>query len=101
MPNGHHHLTRDQRCQISTLISMHSSQKFISEKLGVHRSTISRELKRNKSKRGYQHEKANNLSVQRRQHASTRPRRMTLEMRALKLSWKKNGVHNKFLVVSN
>jgi IS30 family transposase len=55
MPKGFHHLTRDQRCQISTLISMNSSQTFISEKLGVHRSTISRELRRNKGKRIYQY----------------------------------------------
>ena len=80
MPKGYHHLTRDQRSQIFVLKAINLPQISIAEKLGVHRSTISRELRRNKGKRIYQYAQADKLSIQRRQHASTRPRRMTPEI---------------------
>lgn len=41
------HLTTEQRCEISVYLRMGHSQKFIAEKIGKHKSVISRELKRN------------------------------------------------------
>lgn len=46
------HLTLEQRYQIECLLQVGQSQTSISKLLGVHRSTISRELKRNTPKRG-------------------------------------------------
>jgi IS30 family transposase len=40
-------LTREQRYQIHALLKMEHSQTEIADALGVHRSTISRELQRN------------------------------------------------------
>jgi len=46
-------LTQEQRYQIYSLLKMEHSQTEIASVLGTHRSTISRELKRNLGKRGY------------------------------------------------
>ncbi len=46
------HLTLEQRYQLECLQQVGQSQTSISKLLGVHRSTISRELKRNTAKRG-------------------------------------------------
>ncbi len=58
------HITKEQRYEIKAYLKCNMSQKFIANAIGVSESTISRELKRNSSKRGiYQpgnaHEKAN------------------------------------------
>lgn len=54
------HLTKEQRYVIQSLSRRDISQTEIAIELGVNKSTISRELKRNSSKRGrYQAEKAN------------------------------------------
>ncbi|MDL2312681.1 IS30 family transposase, partial [Bacteroidales bacterium OttesenSCG-928-B11] len=45
------HLTCEQRYTISILKNLNKTQKEISEAIGVHKSTISRELRRNKDKR--------------------------------------------------
>lgn len=53
------HLTSSQRYEIAAYLKCNKSQKFIAEELGVSESSISRELKRNKLKRGgYSPEKA-------------------------------------------
>lgn len=46
------HLTESQRYEIATYLKCNKSQKFIAEQVGVSESCISRELKRNKLKRG-------------------------------------------------
>ena len=46
MPQGYHHMDRDQRCQIYTLKERGDSLSAIAQVLEVHRATISRELKR-------------------------------------------------------
>lgn len=47
MLKNYNHLRLEQRYQIEVLLKSGHNQKFISEALGVSRSTISRELKRN------------------------------------------------------
>ncbi len=47
-------LTQAQRYQIYTLLKMEHSQTEIAIVLGVHKSTISREVRRNCGKRRYQ-----------------------------------------------
>ena len=46
------HLSPEQRYQIEILIKEGYSQTHIASVIGVHKSTISRELKRNTGKRG-------------------------------------------------
>jgi len=47
MPKGYRHLTYDKRCQIYALLKSGHAKTEIAELLGVHRSTITKELKRN------------------------------------------------------
>jgi len=59
-------LTREQRYQIEALLKGQHTQTEIAEILGVHKSTISRELRRNRGLRGYRPNQADNLATQRR-----------------------------------
>jgi len=45
---SHKHITRDQRVELSALLKAHVSKKEIAKQLGLHRSTVWREIKRNK-----------------------------------------------------
>ncbi len=66
-------LTREERYQISALVKAGHSQKEIAEILGRSKSTISRELRRNRGLRGYRPKQANRLALARRQ-GKARPR---------------------------
>ena len=46
-------LTQEQRYQLHALLKMEHNRTEIADTLGVHKSTISRELQRNRGKRGY------------------------------------------------
>lgn len=76
MPQGYHHLTYEERCQIYTLKQRGDSQAQIAVQLGVSRATISREIQRNTGKRGYRYKQAETLAKERRQTVSRRPRKM-------------------------
>ena len=76
MPEDYHHLTRDQRCQLYTLKKRCDSVSIIANELGVHRSTIYREQKRNAGKRGYRFKQANDKTLERRQIASSQKMKM-------------------------
>jgi transposase, IS30 family len=78
MPKGHHHLTYEERCQIHALKGSGLSQSAIGRQLGVHRTSIGRELRRNSGQRGYRYKQANDKAVTRRHAASSRPRKMTV-----------------------
>lgn len=56
------HLTLEQRYQISALLKSNISISEIARQLGYHKSTISREIKRNTGKRGYRPKQANTLA---------------------------------------
>ena len=56
------HLCLKQRYEIERMTKEGYTQTNIAKALGVDQSTISRELARNKSKRGYQHKKAQHLA---------------------------------------
>jgi transposase, IS30 family len=56
---GYKQLTQEQRYQIYALIQAEQQNKWIAEIVGVHESTISRELKRNRGKKGYRPRQAN------------------------------------------
>jgi len=86
----YHHLTYAQRCQIYALKERNFSLREIASDIGVHFSTISRELHRNRGKRGYRYKQAETLAKQRK--SSNNPCKMqgsTLEiiLEKLALQW--------------
>jgi transposase, IS30 family len=74
------HLTCEQRSQIYALLQSGHSQAHIARKIGVDRSTISRELVRNTGVRGYRFKQAHEKATQRRKEASDKPRKMTPDL---------------------
>ena len=58
-------LAYEQRYQISFMLKMGFSQSDIAKEVGVHRSTISRELRRNRGKRGYRPKQAHRYALSR------------------------------------
>jgi IS30 family transposase len=87
MPNGYHHLTRDQRCQIDILLKRGDSKAVIAKTLGIHPSTISREIKKNSAVKQttkiqeYRYEDAHRKALRRRREVSSRPSKMTTEIK--------------------
>jgi IS30 family transposase len=65
-------LTQEQRYQIYALLKTEHSQSKIAAVVGVHKSTISREITRNKGKRGYRPQQAHRKALERRQKAKPR-----------------------------
>lgn len=61
----YHHLSREERYQISALLKEGLSQSDIAINLGRHKTTISREIARNSGLRGYRPKQANFLAQQR------------------------------------
>lgn len=53
MGKNYSHLTSKDRIAISTLLRAGHSKAFIAKQLGVHRSTIYREVDRNSTRIGY------------------------------------------------
>ena len=62
-------LTQGQRYQIYALLKTEHSQIEIAAAIGVNKSTISRELQRNRGKRGYRPQQAHRLAQERRSKA--------------------------------
>ena len=63
-------LTREQRYQIKVLLDTEHNQREIAYLLGVHKSSIQRELKRNRGKRGYRPKQAHEKALARRKRKS-------------------------------
>ena len=68
----YNHLTQEQRYQISSLLKAKTSQSEIARIIGCNKSTISREVKRNKGQRGYRPLQAQKLSRNRKANNSTK-----------------------------
>jgi len=65
-------LTQTQRYQISALLRIGHRQTEIAKASGVNKSTISREIRRNRGRRGYRPKQAQQYAVERRDKAKTR-----------------------------
>ena len=65
--NGYTQFTQGQRYQIEVLLKTGNNQARIAKVLSVHKSTISRELKRNRGFRGYRPKQAHEKAMLRRQ----------------------------------
>lgn len=76
----YHHLTYESRIKIYTLLNQGFSLRMIAKEVGYHASTISKEIHRNKGKRGYRYKQAQRLALNRRKKASKKRKKMTLEM---------------------
>ncbi len=66
-------LTLEQRYEIYILLKTEHHQSEIAQALGVHKSTVNRELKRNCGQRGYRPKQAHSKAKER-QHDKIRPR---------------------------
>ena len=67
--NHYNQLTQEQRYHIYGLRKANNSQTSIADAVGVHKSTISRELRRNHGGRGYQPKQAHRLALDKKRHA--------------------------------
>ena len=83
MPRGYHHLAYAERCQIYVLKKRGDSLSSIAKLLNVHRSTVSRELKRNTGQKSYRFKQAQEMADKRRQTASGIPTKMNEEVIAI------------------
>lgn len=72
-------LTYEQRCQIEALKKSGISQQAIAANISVSQSSVSRELSRNTGLRGYRHDQAHRISIERRQ-AIAKPYKMKAEL---------------------
>jgi transposase, IS30 family len=101
MPKGYHHVTRDQRCQITALKSRGISLRQIGKILGLNASTISREIRRNSDLKGYSYNLADKKAKKRRVLASCQPKKLTkkiqdLVIAFLKLGWSPEQISGRF-----
>lgn len=62
----HHHFSRDERVSLATLLREGLSQRTIAKHLGIHHSTVSRELSRNSSMGRYHASTAHRIATIRR-----------------------------------
>ncbi len=78
-------LTQEQRYQISVLLKIGQNQSEIAETIGKHKSTISREVRRNRGQRGYRPKQAQRMSLDRRKKAKPRIQEATWKLIESKL----------------
>jgi IS30 family transposase len=69
---NYHQLTQEQRYQIYALKKTGHANTEIADVIGVHKSTVSRELQRNRGGRGYRPQQAQKLALGRRAKAMPR-----------------------------
>jgi transposase, IS30 family len=82
-------LTQEQRYQISALLKMGHNRTEIAAVIGKHKSTISREVGRNKGQRGYRPNQAHHKALHRRNRSHKRILGETWELieTKLRLDW--------------
>ena len=83
------HLTYEQRYQIKILLEIGKTQQEIAKAIKVHRSTISRELRRNRGGRGYRPKQAHQFAIHRRKANGFQigPLQWKVAEALLKLDW--------------
>lgn len=75
-------LTQEQRYHISALQKAGNTQTNIASEVGVHKSSISREIRRNSGNRGYRPKQAHQLAVDR-QHQAEKHIKFTDELKRI------------------
>ena len=76
----YHRLTREQRIIIETLRKEGYSIRPIAVRLGVSPATVSRKLRRNRSKKGYRNRKADAMARHRARQKAGKRRKLTEQM---------------------
>lgn len=76
----YHRLTSENRIIIWTLKKEGKSETYIAARIGCSVSTISRELDRNKGKKGYRHKKAQGMAQHRLAVKAAKRRKFTDKM---------------------
>jgi len=71
---GYTQLTQEQRYQIYALRKAGFNQTVIAAELEVHKSTVTREIKRNTGQRGYRPQQAHQSALDRRRKRAAKPR---------------------------
>ena len=66
MEQKYRHLTYEDRTVIKVLLQENKSYSYIARIIGVHKSTISREIQRNSGYRGYRNKQAQRMAMKRR-----------------------------------
>lgn len=91
-------LTCEQRYQIYGLKKTGINQTQMAEIIGVHKSTISRELHRNQGQRGYRPKQAHQKALKRRNKAKKRISKSEWQIidQKLKIEWSPEQISNKF-----
>lgn len=93
-------VTYSHRLSIKTMLDGGLTQTQIAEKLGFHRSTISKELKRNKGGRGYRSKQAEKFCQQRQEYRWQASRMLPPVIEAvekkLALKWSPEQIRNRF-----
>jgi len=86
---NYHQLTQEQRYQIYSLLRMGHNQTRIAECIGAHKSTISREISRNRGQRGYRPQQAHRNAISRRKQNRTRimPETWVMIEAKIRLDW--------------
>jgi len=89
-------LTYNQRYHIYTFLKAGYCQTEIAETIGVHKSTISRELKRNRGRRGYRPKQAQRFARERQDKAIARikPEDWMLVESLISLDWSPEQISN-------
>ncbi len=82
MSSGYNHLGCEERIRIETLKAEGLSVRQVADRLDRSASTISRELKRNRGKEGYRHDRAQETAENRRRDAAS-VRKMTADLCAV------------------
>ncbi|WP_290525970.1 IS30 family transposase [Alcanivorax sp.] len=67
---SYHHVTKEERYQIYSLLRAGWLQKDIAEEIGRHPSTLSRELNRNRGQKGYRPKQADGFAAARQAHSA-------------------------------
>lgn len=67
--NHYSQLTQEQRYHISGLHKAGNTKTYIADEVGVHKSTISREMRRNSGERGYRPQQAHQFALDKREEA--------------------------------
>jgi IS30 family transposase len=94
-------LTKEQRYQISALLKTCQSHTQIARVIGVDKSTVSRELKRNTGRRGYRPRQADAKAQSSKNKSKVRIRKEQWEQvdQWLHLDWSPQQIHDQLLIL--
>ena len=94
-------LTKEQRYQISALLKTGQTQIQIARVIGMDKSTISRELKRNKGRRGYRPKQADAKAQARKNKSKVHISQEQWEQvdQWLQLDWSPEQIHDQLLIL--